>query len=67
VWGVVSLPDYGAFIDLEDGIEGLLHVSEMGERTLEPEEWTDVKVIAVDEATRRISLSVLFAKVHVSS
>ena len=26
---VVSIPDYGAFIELEDGIEGLVHISEM--------------------------------------
>ena len=26
---VVSMPDYGAFIELEDGIEGLVHISEM--------------------------------------
>ncbi|NDY43759.1 S1 RNA-binding domain-containing protein, partial [Dissulfurirhabdus thermomarina] len=27
---VVSLTDYGAFVELEEGVEGLIHVSELG-------------------------------------
>jgi small subunit ribosomal protein S1 len=46
---VVSLKDYGAFIELEDGIEGLIHVSEMSwtERVKHPS-----KVLNVDDFAR---------------
>lgn len=61
---VVSLTDYGAFVELEDGIEGLIHVSEMSwsKRVRHPskivavDEIVDVIVLAIDEDNRRISL-----------
>jgi small subunit ribosomal protein S1 len=60
---VVSVRDFGAFIDLGGGIQGLLHVSEMGwSRVTDPSlvarpgESITVKVLRVDEATQKIAL-----------
>ncbi len=61
---VVSVTDYGAFIELEKGVEGLIHVSEMSwtKRTVHPSkvvnvgDLVEVQVLGVDEANRRISL-----------
>ena len=60
---VVSVRDFGAFVDLGGGIQGLLHVSEMGwSRVSNPNEIVasgdqiTVKVLRVDEATQKISL-----------
>jgi small subunit ribosomal protein S1 len=61
---VVSLKDYGAFVELEDGIEGLIHVSEMSwtERVKHPSKVLNVgdevecKVLEVDTKNKRISL-----------
>jgi len=60
---VVSVPDFGAFVDLGGGIQGLLHVSEMSwTRVSNPNEVVavgdeiTVRVLRVDEATERISL-----------
>jgi small subunit ribosomal protein S1 len=61
---VVSLTDYGAFVELEDGIEGLIHISEMSwsKRVRHPSkvvaigDEVDVVVLAIDQDSRRISL-----------
>ncbi len=61
---VVSVTDYGAFVELEKGVEGLIHVSEMSwtKRTLHPSkvvnvgDMVEVQVLGVDEGNRRISL-----------
>jgi small subunit ribosomal protein S1 len=61
---VVSLADYGAFVELEPGIEGLVHVSEMSwtkrvthpSKVVEPGQEVDVVVLDVDPANRRVSL-----------
>jgi small subunit ribosomal protein S1 len=61
---VVSVTDYGAFIELEKGIEGLIHVSEMSwsKRAVHPSkvvnvgDYVEVQVLGVDETNRRISL-----------
>jgi small subunit ribosomal protein S1 len=61
---VVSLTDYGAFIELEKGVEGLIHVSEMSwtkrvthpSKLLELQAEVEVQVLDVDPANRRISL-----------
>jgi small subunit ribosomal protein S1 len=60
---VASVPDFGAFVDLGGGIQGLLHVSEMSwSRVSNPNEMVapgdqiTVKVLRVDDATRKISL-----------
>src|SRR5436305_251299 len=61
---VVSLTDYGAFIELEPGVEGLIHVSEMSwsKRVKHPSKILNVgdsvetMVLGVDPGARRISL-----------
>ncbi len=61
---VVSLTDYGAFIELAEGIEGLIHVSEMSwtkrvkhpSQILKVGDEVDVQVLEIDGANRRISL-----------
>ncbi|MEE2752139.1 MAG: 30S ribosomal protein S1 [Myxococcota bacterium] len=61
---VVSIPDYGAFIELEDGIEGLVHISEMtwNKRVKQPTKLVEIgdtieaKVLGVDMENKRISL-----------
>ncbi len=61
---VVSLKDYGAFIELEEGIEGLVHISEMSwtRRVKHPSkvvavgDVVDAVVLDVDVAQNRISL-----------
>jgi len=61
---VVSLTDYGAFVELEDGVEGLIHVSEMSwtKRIKHPNKMLNVGdevetlVLALDIPNRRISL-----------
>ncbi len=61
---IVSLADYGAFVELAEGVEGLIHVSEMSwtKRVKHPSQIVnvgdevDVQVLEVDSAARRISL-----------
>lgn len=61
---IVSLTDYGAFVELEEGIEGLIHVSEMSwtKRVKHPSKLVsvgdvvDVIILDIDIPNRRISL-----------
>ena len=61
---VTNITDYGAFIELEDGIEGLVHVSEMSwtkknvhpGKILSTTEEVEVQVLEIDSSKRRISL-----------
>jgi small subunit ribosomal protein S1 len=61
---VVSLTDYGAFIELESGIEGLIHVSEMSwtkhikhpSEVMKVGQEVEAIVLEVDEKARKISL-----------
>src|SRR5712671_132543 len=61
---VVSLTDYGAFVELEAGVEGLIHVSEMSRskrvkhpsKILNVGDNDDAMVLGVDPTARRISL-----------
>ena len=61
---VVSLTDYGAFIELEEGIEGLIHVSEMSwtrkirhpSKVVSVGEEVDAVVLDIKPESRRISL-----------
>jgi small subunit ribosomal protein S1 len=61
---VVSITDYGAFVELEPGVEGLIHVSEMSwskrvkhpSKILNVGDSVDAMVLGVDPAARRISL-----------
>jgi small subunit ribosomal protein S1 len=61
---VTKLVPFGAFVKVEDGIEGLIHISELAEAHVEvPEQVVKVndtitvKIIDIDDARRRISLS----------
>ncbi|MCV0395202.1 MAG: 30S ribosomal protein S1 [Rhizobiaceae bacterium] len=61
---VTNITDYGAFVELEPGIEGLIHVSEMSwtkknvhpGKILSTSQQVDVVVLEVDPVKRRISL-----------
>jgi small subunit ribosomal protein S1 len=61
---VTNIADYGAFVELEPGIEGLIHVSEMSwtKKNVHPgkivstSQEVEVQVLEVDAAKRRISL-----------
>ena len=61
---VVSLTDYGAFVEVEEGVEGLIHVSEMSwtrkirhpSQVLNVGEMVDAMVLNIDVARKRISL-----------
>ncbi len=61
---IVSLTDYGAFVELGEGVEGLIHVSEMSwtKRLKHPSQIVnvgdvvDVQVLEIDADNRRISL-----------
>jgi small subunit ribosomal protein S1 len=60
---VVSVREFGAFVDLGAGVQGLLHISEMGwsrvsdaSQIVKPGEEITVKVLRVDDATQKISL-----------
>ena len=61
---VVSITDYGAFVELEEGVEGLVHISEMSwsKKPRHPSKIVsvgseiDVQVLKVEAETKRISL-----------
>jgi small subunit ribosomal protein S1 len=60
---VVSVPSFGAFVDLGGGVQGLVHVSEIGwsrvadaSEALKAGDEITVKVLRVDEATQKIAL-----------
>ncbi len=61
---VVSITDYGAFVELEEGVEGLVHISEMSwskkprhpSKIVKVGEEIEIEVLKVDAATKRISL-----------
>ncbi|MDA9092145.1 S1 RNA-binding domain-containing protein [Pelagibacteraceae bacterium] len=62
---VTKLMDYGAFVRLEDGIEGLIHSSELSwtnknvqpSKILAASQDVKVKIVSIDSAAKRISLS----------
>jgi small subunit ribosomal protein S1 len=61
---IASVTDYGAFVELEPGVEGLVHVSEMSwskrvkhpSKLVNPGDTVEVEVLGVDAKARRISL-----------
>ncbi|MCM3873296.1 MAG: 30S ribosomal protein S1 [Pyrinomonadaceae bacterium] len=61
---IASVADYGAFVELENGVEGLVHVSEMSwskrvkhpSKIVNPGDTVEVEVLSVDPKARRISL-----------
>lgn len=64
--GVVKrIVDFGAFVELKPGVEGLVHISEMSHRHVETpheivteNEEVEVKVLSVDQSEQRVSLSI---------
>ena len=70
---VVSLTDYGAFVELEDGIEGLIHISELStdrvnkpEDVVKPGDSIKAEVISIDKDARKIGLSSKLVKLRES-
>ncbi len=62
---VLKVLDFGAFVELEKGVEGLVHISEISEEhvddpraVLEPGQEVKVKIISIDQAERKIGLSI---------
>lgn len=63
---VTNMADYGAFIELDDGVEGLVHVSEMSwtkknvhpSKIVSTSEEVEVMVLEIDSEKRRISLGI---------
>ena len=63
---VTNLADYGAFVEIEDGVEGLVHVSEMDwtNKNVNPSKIVqigdeiEVMVLEIDEERRRVSLGI---------
>ncbi len=66
---VIRLTNFGAFVELHEGIEGLVHISELDEKRVErPEEQFKagdayaMKIIKINEAERKIGLSIKAVK-----
>lgn len=62
---IVRITDFGIFVELEEGVEGLIHVSESGveppvraEDVMKPGDEIWAKVIKIDSADRKIALSI---------
>ena len=62
---VTRVVDFGAFVKLEDGIEGLVHISELSHKhvakaddVVQSGQQVEVKIISVDATARRIGLSI---------
>lgn len=62
---IKNLADFGAFVELPGGLEGLVHVSEIDYKrintpadVLQPNEVVTVKILKIDPESRRISLSI---------
>lgn len=60
---VVNLTDYGAFVEIESGLEGLIHISEMSwlklrhpSQKLKVGDSVDAQILDIDPANRRISM-----------
>ena len=73
---VVNVVNYGAFVQLEEGVEGLIHISELANRRIEMPteivttgEELEVKVISINPEVKRIGLSLkaLVTEQHRSS
>jgi small subunit ribosomal protein S1 len=66
---VVRMTNFGAFVELHEGIEGLVHVSELDEKRIEkPEEQFKpgdvfaMKILKINEAEKKIGLSIKAVK-----
>ena len=63
---VSKIANFGVFVQLEDGLEGLLHISELSDRKVDspesvvkPGQLVDVRVLKVDAEERKIGLSMI--------
>jgi len=61
---ITKITNFGVFVELEDGLEGLLHISELADQKVEnpqdvvkPGQEVDVKILRVDTDERKIGLS----------
>ncbi len=61
---VSKIMDFGAFVELMPGVEGLIHISELSRKrvgnvheVLKEGEWIDVYILSIDAAAKRLSLS----------
>ncbi|MDP7070375.1 MAG: 30S ribosomal protein S1 [Phycisphaerales bacterium] len=61
---VTKITNFGVFVELEEGLEGLLHISELSDEKVDdpqdvvkPEQEVDVKILRVDTDERKIGLS----------
>ena len=66
---VTKITNFGVFVELEEGLEGLLHISELSDEKVEdpqdivkPNDQVDVKILRVDTSDRKIGLSLKRAK-----
>ena len=66
---VTNVAPFGAFVQIEEAVEGLIHISELAPQRVfrvsdivKPEQEVQVKVLSVDPAQRRISLSLKAAQ-----
>ena len=63
---ITNIADYGCFVEIEEGVEGLVHVSEMDwtNKNVNPSkivvvgQEVEVMVLEIDESRRRISLGI---------
>ncbi|MFO0895271.1 MAG: S1 RNA-binding domain-containing protein [Phycisphaerales bacterium] len=61
---ITKITNFGVFVELEEGLEGLLHISELSDQKVEnpqdvvkPGQEIDVKILRVDTDERKIGLS----------
>lgn len=66
---VLRVSDFGAFVELEEGIEGLIHISEISEdkindlsEVMKPDQTVNVQIISIDSEERKIGLSLRAAQ-----
>ena len=62
---VIRLANFGAFVEIDPGVQGLVHISEIAHKhigtpseVLEPGQQVSVKILGIDEENERISLSI---------
>ena len=62
---VTSVPDFGVFVRIEEGVEGLIHVSQLSSERVEkpsnlfkPGDEVEAEIVSIDPADRKIGLSI---------
>ena len=66
---VSKLASFGAFVELEEGVDGLVHISQISDEhvakirdVLQPGQYVEIRIIKIDPIDRRIGLSIKAAK-----